>query len=348
VQEARSGRATFSDISVDASEEDFRTYTLPVLHDGAVIGFVQVLHSYRAIVDTLQELLVALFAGGVFAMVAGGVGAYLLARRALAPIGRITRTAKRISANDLSARLGMGDTPEEVGQLATTFDSMLDRLEESFARERRFIADASHELRTPLAVMETILDVTTSEPRTATEYREALADLTDETGRLRALAENLLVSARQTQTPPAKLAPVDISLLAEDIGDALRPLAEAKSLQLRVTSEPGLMVMADSDTLVRALLNLVDNAIKYTERGGIDIRVSSKKDRVVLDVSDTGIGIPQNRQTDIFDRFCQLDSSRRSPGAGLGQNHGGTLRVRSSPGRGSTFTVALDRLPKSR
>jgi signal transduction histidine kinase len=233
---------------------------------------------------------------------------------------------------------------------------MLDRLEESFARERRFIADASHELRTPLAVMETILDVTTSEPRTATEYREALADLTDETGRLRALAENLLVSARQTQTPPAKLAPVDISLLAEDIGDALRPLAEAKSLQLRVTSEPGLMVMADSDTLVRALLNLVDNAIKYTERGGIDIRVSSKKDRVVLDVSDTGIGIPQNRQTDIFDRFCQLDSSRRSPGAGLGlsiasqivQNHGGTLRVRSSPGRGSTFTVALDRLPKSR
>lgn len=357
VRAARSGQPAFSEVGdEDRDGGYFIAYTLPVLHNSVVVGFVQVLHNSHSIDDALREVLGALLIGGFIVVAAGGIGAYFLARSALAPIDKITSTARSISANDLSARIHIADASEEVQQLAGTFDSMLDRLETSFARERRFVADASHELRTPLAVMETILDVTTSEPRSSAEYREALADLMDETGRMRALTEGLLASARETQPQPAKLAPVDVSMLAQDIGDALRPLAEAKSLELRVIAEPGLMVMADSDALVRALLNLVDNAIKFTNEGFVSISVSSRKDKVLIEVADTGIGIPEESQAKIFDRFCQLDSSRRSPGAGLGlslasqivHNHGGTLAVKSRLGQGSTFAVTLGRVERSK
>jgi len=299
--------------------------------------------------------LAALLIGGVVITVAGGLGGYFLAGRALAPIDSITRTARRISARDLSARLNIATSDDEVGRLASTFDDMLERLESSFKRERQFTADASHELRTPLAAMEAILSVIRSEPRQTTEYEQALDDLAEETARLRCLAEDLLRLARGAQPMAAELVPVDISTLVEDVADALSPLAEAKGLYLECEATPGLTLMGDSDSLIRVFLNLVDNAIKFTENGRVTVKAFSDDGAVVVEVSDTGVGIPPERLPSVFERFYRADSSRSTPGTGLGlalalqivQNHGGTLTARSAEGEGSTFTVrfekALDR-----
>jgi signal transduction histidine kinase len=314
-------------------------------------GFVQVMRDFGSINETLGDLLVALLAGGAVVVAAGGLAGYFLARRALAPIDSITRVARQISARDLSSRLNMADTYDEVDRLASTFDAMMERLDESFARERRFTADASHELRTPLAAMEAILSVVRSEPRETAEYEQALDDLAEETARLCALTEDLLQLARGTRSQPTDLVPLNVSVLVEDVADALRPLAEAKGLYLESHVEPELTVSGDSDSLIRVFLNLLDNAIKFTERGGVTVSAYCRGDSVLVDVADTGVGIPADRVASVFERFYRGDSSRSAPGAGLGlslarqmvHDNGGDLTVASSEGRGSTFTVRLPR-----
>ena len=226
---------------------------------------------------------------------------------------------------------------------------MLERLDDSFKRERRFTADASHELRTSLAAMEAILGVIRSEPREPKEYEQALDDLAEETARLRSLAEDLLQLARGSQSLHAEFTPVDVSTLVGDVRDVLRPLAEAKDLSLECRIDPDLIVMGDSDSLIRVLLNLLNNAIKFTERGGITVSASLRAGGDVVEVADTGVGIAPDRLPSIFERFCRADPSRSAAGTGLGlalarqivQNHGGTLTAISTEGRGSTFAVTL-------
>jgi len=349
LEAARSERPVFSDTSDPTRDRDYRVYTMPVTDGGAVVGFVQALHDLRSVAETLERLLAALLVGGAVVMIAAGLVGYFLARRALAPIDTITKTARRISAQDLSARLNLSGVDDELGRLASTFDDMLERLDESFQRERRFTADASHELRTPLAAMEAILGVVRSERRKPAEYEQALDDLAEETTRLRDLVEDLLALARGARSATMEFATVDISTLAEDVVDALRPLAEAKNLTLECSAEPGLTARADSDGLIRVFLNLVENAIKFTEHGGIKVSAGSRMDAVVVDVADTGIGIASDDLDAIFERFHRVDRSRSTPGTGLGlslarrivEDHGGTLTVRSREGKGSSFTVTL-------
>jgi signal transduction histidine kinase len=174
---ASGGVPAYSDYSDPATEEHYRVYTLPLLENGVVAGFVQVIHNVDQVASTLGHLLAALLAGGAAATIGAGLAGYFLAKRALAPIDEITRTARRISAQDLSARLKLSRVDDEVGRLASTFDEMLERLEHSFQRERQFATDASHELRTPLAAMEAILGVMRSERREASEYEKLLMRL---------------------------------------------------------------------------------------------------------------------------------------------------------------------------
>jgi len=351
---AQNGIAAFSDTSDPVRDRDYRAYTVPVLAGQTVVGFVQVLHDLEPVTDTLERLLGALLIGGAVISVGGGLVGYFLAGRALAPIDAITKTARRISGRDLSARLSLPGTDDEVGRLASTFNDMLERLEASFQRERRFTADASHELRTPLAAMEAILGVIRSERREPEEYEQALDDLAEETTRLRSLVESLLELAREARPAGTQWALVDISALVEDVVDALRPLAEAKSLSLESRAAPGLTVDGDGDSLVRLLLNLVENAIKFTEQGGITVSAASRNGSVVVEVTDTGIGIAPDELPQIFERFHRSDSSRSTRGMGLGlslarqiaENHAGTLTVRSREGEGSTFIVTLQRDPR--
>jgi heavy metal sensor kinase len=335
---------------VDPKENDpVRVYTAPVIDDGQVVGIIQIAESLGDVQNTLARLLTALLLGGSLLALVSALGGYFIAARALAPIDHITQTARRISAEDLTARLNLPATHDEVGRLAGTFDEMLTRLDDSFRRERQFTADASHELRTPLAAMQAILSVIREHHRTTEDYEQALDDLSEEADRLRTLTEDLLQLARGETQQYMIREKVDLTNLLRDITDSLRPLAEAKGLALICNLHDGLVLLGDSDALIRLFVNLLDNAIKYSDQGGITIAASNDKGNLSVAVADTGIGIPSDHLPYIFDRFYRVDKSRLGRGAGLGlaiakkiaNSHGGRIDVESIPNKGTIFTVRL-------
>ena len=296
-------------------------------------------------------MLATLLLGGALLTVVAAMGGYALAARALRPIDQMTRTARRISAEDLSARLDLPATDDEVGRLAATFDEMLGRLDDSFQRERQFTANASHELRTPLAAMQAILEVVRAQPRTPAEYEAAIDDLAEEADRLRTLVDRLLYLARNDARRSDVRQPVELAFLLADIVDSLEPLAEQKGVVLSLATPSKLAMRGDGDSLVRLFVNLLDNAIKYTAQGSVAVSATAEAAWVTVAVSDTGAGIAAEHLPHIFDRFYRVDAARTSRGSGLGlaiahdiaRAHGGDITVASQPGQGTTFTVALPR-----
>jgi len=274
---------------------------------------------------------------------------YLLTRRMLRPLARMQATAAEISSQDLSRRLGVAAGGDEVSSLAATFDAMLDRLEASFVRERRFVADASHELRTPLAALQAIVSVTRERPRSAGEYEQALDDVDGETARLRTLVENLLELARGDAERLAESEPVDISGLLRDVCASLEVLADDRGLRLTCQVEDGLTLDGDGDALVRLFVNVVDNAIKYTDEGCVGVAAAAADGGMCVTVRDSGRGVPATQLPHLFERFYRGDASRSAEGSGLGlaiarliaEAHGGTITIASTEGQGTTVSVTL-------
>ncbi len=347
-----SNQAEFRTISVKGNENLTRVYSLPVMDNGNVAGYVQAMQSLGSVQDSLNRLLTALLLGGGLLSLVAGLAGYFLAARALAPMDNITRAARHISTDDLSARLNLPDTGDEVSRLAATFDDMLARIENGFQREHQFTADASHELRTPLAAMQAILSVVREGQRPVNEYRQALDDLSEEAGRMQGLVEDLLKLARGENGLKLQLEQVNLSILLSDVTDSLRPLAAAKNLALNCSLEPGLMISGDTDQLIRLFVNLIDNAIKYTEKGSITLTGGQTGQTIRIRITDTGIGIPPGYQAHIFERFYRVEASRSSGGAGLGlaiarqiaHAHTGEITVESLPGKGTTFMVEVPKM----
>ena len=342
--------ATFSD---PAANITVRIYSQPVYDNNQLVAIVQVAQSLDDIQNTLQRLLVTLLVSVPILVTVAGISGYFLAARALAPIDQITLTTRRISGEDLSARLNIPVTDDEVGRLTQTLNDMLARLDDSFQRERQFTNDASHELRTPLTAMQAILGMIREKRRTPKEYEQALDDLTEETDRLRTLVENLMRLARGEKRSNNLHEMVDISTLISDVADSLRPLAEIKNLILTCDVPEHLKILGDSDELIRLFVNLLDNAIKYTEHGKISITAQKNAKEIAINIEDTGIGISPEHLPHIFDRFYRVEESRVTRGAGLGlaiaqeiaiaQN--GIIEAHSTRGRGTTFTVRLPEKP---
>ena len=332
-----------------ASDTAIRIYNQPVYDNNQLVVIVQVAQSLDDIQDTLERLLKTLLVSIPMLVIIAGVSGYFLVARALAPIDQITLTARRISAEDLSARLNIPVTDDEVGRLTQTLNDMLARLNDSFQRERQFTNDASHELRTPLTAMQAILGMIREKRRTPEEYEQALDDLNEETNRLRTLVESLMRLARGEKRSDNLYETINLSTLINDVSDSLRPLAEAKRLLLNCETPENLMILGDSDELIRLFVNLLDNAIKYTERGEISITANHNEKSVLIKVVDTGIGIPAEHIPHIFDRFYRVEESRTLRGAGLGlaiakeiiRAHHGEIEVRSKIGQGTVFAVSL-------
>jgi heavy metal sensor kinase len=341
---------SFTTYKLPSNAATVRIYNQPVYDNNQLIAIVQVAQSLDDIHDTLERLLVTLLISmPILLAVAGGSG-YYLASRALAPIDQITSTARRISAEDLSARLNMPVIDDEVGRLAQTFDEMLARLDDSFQRERQFTNDASHELRTPLTAMQAILGMIREKPRSPKEYEQALDDLKEEADRLRTLVENLLSLARGDKQMGMANERVDLSLLLKDVTDSLRPLADANQLELICEVPDNLSVFGDRDELIRLFVNILDNAIKFTERGEISVTAANSNDKkIITKIADTGKGISPQHLPHIFDRFYRADSARSLHGTGLGlaiakqivEVHHGTIEAAGIMGKGTTFTVTL-------
>lgn len=345
-------RGVFSTVDYLNNQEPVRVYTSPIVEFGNLVGAIQVAQSLISTRRTLNLLALSLLVGAPLIAIVASVGGYFLAARALAPIEMITQTARNISAQDLSARLNIPDNDDEVGHLAATFDSMLERLEQAFHRERQFTADASHELRTPLSAMKTIIDSTLTRHRTPTEYEQSLYDLSNEADQMKALAEMLLDLARHdTDRNVSNFELIDLSTLLKDLLESVYPLAEEKNLQL-IDKVPAtrLNLQGDRDGLIRLFLNLLDNAVKYTNAGAVTVTAWQDDEQyLVAEISDTGIGISPDNVPHIFSRFYQADKARGESGVGLGlsiaqriaQLHGGDITVESQRSKGTTFKVKL-------
>lgn len=347
---ARAQRSIFF-TQIEPDENDpVRFYSVPVVENDRLLGIVQVAQNLDKLQDTLERLLTTLLLSAPFVICVAGLGGYFLAARALAPIDHMTRTARRISAEDLSERLNLPGTDDELGRLAATFDNMLGRLEAGFRRERQFTSDASHELRTPLSAMQAIIGVVREGRRTPEDYEQALDDLTEQTDRLRTLTEDLLDLARGDANKPMEFEEVDVGTLLCDLSDSFRPLAEKKDLRLITNVPESITISGDSDSLIRLFANLLDNAIKYTSRGGITVSARrSMESMLEVSITDTGEGIPAGDLPHIFDRFYRVEKSRATRGTGLGlaiaaniaHAHKGSIGVASIAGKGTTFTVQL-------
>lgn len=346
---AASGAAGVLTTQPGLGKQPVRLYVQPVVDGGKVAAYIQVGQSLASVNDALGRLLAAMLLAGPVLMALAGVGSYLLVSRALMPIDRVTRMAQRISADDLSARLGAPTTNDEVGRLALMFDSMLERLDASFQRERRFTSDASHELRTPLATLQMILGVTRTKRRGVKVYEQALADASVEVDRLQGLVESLLLLGRPPETIPLRREPIEFRGLLEAAVGTVSPTAQPKGLAIENRVPEDLVVSGDAVWLSRLFVNLLENAVKFTEIGRVTVEARRQGAWSVVVVRDTGAGIPAADLPHLFERFYRADRSRSTPGSGLGlaialeiaHLHGGRIEVQSTLGVGSAFSVFL-------
>ena len=282
-------------------------------------------------------------------------GSYLLSGRMLKPVDQVASLAARISSTNLKERINRQGPADEVKRLADTFDDMQERLEGAFESQKQFIQDASHELRTPIAIAQANIEVAEMEGKaTARDYKRLMEVLKMSLERMNRLSDNLLLLSNGEQAQ-IKQTVVDMSPLLEEVVAEASARAAAADVKLELETTPDdIRTLGDAFRLKQAIINLVDNAIKYNQAGG-SVRVTTYTDesRLVIRVRDSGIGIPHGDQQRIFDRFYRVDKSRSRDqgGSGLGlaivkkivEDHGGTITVDSTPDEGSTFRIELPR-----
>ncbi len=300
-----------------------------------------------------------LLLAGAAILAAGLCGGWWLSRSAVEPIERMTATAGRISAVNLSERVDVANIDHELEQLARVMNDMLGRLQHSFETQKRFAADASHELRTPLATILSTIELSLSRPRQPEEYQQQLVKCQRAAQRMNELVASLLQLTRSDAGAEApRREPTQLDELVQEVVDGLRDAASSRSIELHCHVQP-VTLLADPGQLRQVVTNLVQNAIAYNrENGSITVQLVLEQHTAVLTVSDTGIGIEAEHLPHIFDRFYRVDKSRgHASGYGLGlsitqsivQAHGGVITASSQPGAGSQFTVTfpLGELPSS-
>ena len=336
-----------SDVHVRLLGRPYSIAGLPVV--------IQVARSEVRLRHELGELLFVMGLGLPVAVGIAGFGGYVLARRALAPVGRMADRARTITAERLGERLPVVNPDDELGHLAAVFNETFARLEQSFEQLRRFTADASHELRTPLTAIRSVGEVGLREHRDEKAYRDIIGSMLEEADRLGRLVDSLLTLSR-ADAGQVRLAleQVDLAELAREVANHLGVLAEEKRQSVAVETAGPVYATVDRLVLRQAVINLVDNAIKYSPEGAcVRVVVRDRSHGPTLEVIDTGPGIRVEHRGRVFDRFYRVDKarSREMGGTGLGlsiarwavEAHGGRIELESEEGKGSTFRLALPR-----
>ncbi len=308
---------------------------------------------YNQIEVVLHGLLLTLAIYMPFVVSLAVAGGYWLMRRSLRPVDEITKRAEGITSTNLSERLPVIRTGDELERLSISLNRMIERLDDAFQHINRFSADASHELRTPLTVLQLELEGIAQNHRWDASLRDQIGSALEETHRMSRIVESLLAISR-LDAGEAKMdkTRLDLGELVASTADEMRLLAEEKSIGLRTHVATGIQVEGDRTRLQQVIVNLIDNAIKYTQQGGkVEISVGGEGNTAVLEVSDNGPGIPSHALPHVFERFYRTDKarSRASGGAGLGLSivkaicaaHNAEVKVSSEEGRGSRFRVEL-------
>jgi heavy metal sensor kinase len=339
--------------TISSGDHSFRVLSATVPSGGTrwTIEVAQPLDEFLEILSQFRNTMV--LSSPIVVLLAAAAG-YLLSRRALDPVDRITRTAQSIGPNNLGERLPLGGVDDELERLSKTVNGMLARLEDGFQRVTQFTADASHELRTPIAIIRTAVEVSKRQSRSEREYVETLDRILDESKRASRLIDDLLTLARaDAGGSRTAFEHIDLAELQRHICEEQRPAAEAAGLTFHVALPAACPMIADQDGLRRLFLILIDNAIKYTAPGGsisVAMRVDAER-KAVTEIRDTGVGIDPRDLTHIFERFYRVapDRSRETGGYGLGLSmarwivaaHDGEITVESQPTLGSVFRVVL-------
>jgi heavy metal sensor kinase len=311
-------------------------------------------YSEQPIWARFEELGVATLLAVPIVLALAGLGGYVLAKRALAPLTEMALRAEQITSERLNERLPSGEVDDELGHLARVFNKLLARLEHSFEQLRRFTSDASHELRTPLTSIRSVGEVALQKDGSREEYRDTIGSMLEEVNRLTALVDSLLTISRadagRIQLHPTVFSAMD---LAREAAGLFEVLVEEKNQRITVEGDEGVKVKGDRVFLRQALVNIIHNAVKYSPaKGTITVRVQYEPEGSIrVDVIDSGPGIPPEHASKIFDRFYRVDESRSrgAGGAGLGLSiaqwavrvHGGDIHLQMTQGSGCTFQICL-------
>ncbi|MCH8040922.1 MAG: heavy metal sensor histidine kinase [Nitrospinae bacterium] len=345
------GQATFESVRFQ-EEIPIRLLSYPIRHGENLVNILRVGTSLRSVEEMLHRLIFVLLVASPLAVAASMLGVWFLAGRALRPVDAITLTAQRIAAGDLTQRI-QTRSKDEIGRLASTFNDMIARLEASFRQIRQFSADASHELRTPLTIIKGETELALRKPRSPEMYREVLESNLEEIDRMNRIVEELLFLSR-ADLGEIKVAsdPVQLDSLIQEVQQQAIVLGQDRQVETTLGRVEPAQVLGDEWRLREMLLNLVDNAVKYSRHTGtVQLSLVRDGNMACLSVRDHGIGISPEEQGHIFDRFYRTDAARAhfQKGTGLGlsickwiaEAHHGRIQVESILGQGSCFTILL-------
>jgi len=351
---ARAGARHGAYVTLEGDRGPVRVFALPRTIGGhaLVIGAA---HSLRAQRRFLRKLELALAAGVPVLLLLATAGGYLLARKSLQPVAIMTERAARIGAENLHERLPVARPVDELGRLAVVLNELFGRIATAFEQQKQLIADASHELRTPVAILSSEAELALSRDRSVDELRAALTAIREEALRLHHVVEDLFLLARANAGERLlTMEELYVDDLAAECVQAVQALAARKNIALDMAGERDLPCRGDSSLLRRLLLNLLDNAIKYTPAGGeVRVRTARVAGGYTVSVSDTGAGVPPEARDRLFDRFFRASRARGSgadaQGAGLGlaiarwiaEAHAGRLELAATGEGGSTFVLTL-------
>jgi two-component system, OmpR family, sensor kinase len=344
-----------------ANHEQFWMHSEVLLSHGKPYAVLQLAMALTSVHKVLRRVAIELLLLAPIILILGALGSFWLAKRAFAPIEHLTSTARAIKeGGDLNQRVIVPRAHDEVYGLAVTLNEMIGSLEETFKRQRRFVADASHELRTPVAAIRSKTDLALSQLCTPQEYAAILQNINGETERLGQLISDLLALARADERYAyLEKEPVHLEILAQAVAANAEMLAEERNISLHIDADYPVIVLGDEARLIQVVMNLLDNALIYTNAGGaVTLSVTSDQQSASIKVSDTGEGIALEHLDHIFERFYRVDAARTrreggSSGLGLAivdwvvRAHQGMIEVESQPGLGSTFTVILPLLMQS-
>ncbi len=345
----------FSTLSPPGREHRVRVITRPTI-GGNVIEIGSTLESDEIMMERYRETFGTAL---VIMLVCGGLVAWLLARKAMSGVRRVTNTATRIGKGDLARRVPLGDEGLEINALARAFNEMVERIESLIKELKQVTDNVAHELRTPITHIRGIAETTLNSPCDLVEYRDMAAMVIEGSDRLIEMINTMLEITR-TDSGVAELdsETLDIREVTEEAADLFKPMAEDKDIDIQLNTPPQVVtVRGDRSKLQRVVANLLDNAIRYTPPGGtVTISVEIDTAHAKVAIVDTGMGIDANDLSHIFERFYRGDKCRSTPGSGLGLSlalaiiraHGGDITVKSTPGGGTTFTVFLSSISSPR
>lgn len=332
------------------SDLKMRFWIDPIFKNDQLMGVVFVGHPIDVIEKSLNNLLLMLGVIFVVFLIPTVFGGYLLAKSAIQPITSISEKLKKISSENLDERVETPNTNDEIKELAVTFNSLLDRLSFSFKRERQFIGDVAHELKTPLTTQRSNIEVILAKDRHKKEYLRALSENLVDNRRMSTTLDNILDLAWSEAELTTHFEIFNLSELVEEIRDLATKMTASKNIKIIGETAPDIKIHGKRDKLFHAVLNIVDNAVKYTnDQGTVTISLHKTSNKINLQIKDNGVGIAKKDLPHIFERFYRGSKNNRTSGSGLGlaisqaiiSSHHGNIDIKSSIGHGTMISITF-------